>query len=183
VIRRSALPLIAVLCLTACGGGGGGGGGPTTPNNPTDPVTRGITFTASGAPGAASISLRSASSGSGNLLLEVVATGVDNLYGVAFDLTFPANALAFVGATEGSFLAGSGQTTLQVAANGARLIVGASRLGPLGGVDGTGVLMTLEFRSLANGGGAIGFDAERAIDPLGSDLSLVWQGGQVTVTV
>ena len=174
--------LIAIL-LVSCGGGGGGGGGPTTPTNPTNPPTAGITFTASGTPGADSISLRRVNTSNANLSLEVVATDVTNLYGVAFDLTFPANALAYVDASEGSFLSASGQTSLQVAVNGARLIVGASRLGATGGVDGSGVLMTLEFRPLANGGGPIGFDAERAINAVGNELALSWQGGQVTVTV
>lgn len=181
-LRRPALLLAvaAVLLSPACGGGGGGG--PTAPP-PPPPQTPSITFTASGQAGAGSIALVRQGQGSDRLSLQVSASQVTGLYGVAFDLRFPSAALDFDGFDEGTLLgSGGADTSIQVVeAPPGNLVVGATRLNTVPGVNGSGVLLTLHFNSVASGNGSIVFDGPQAFD---RDLDLLvvqFVGGSVQV--
>jgi len=171
----------AVLLAPACGGGGGGGGGPTQPP-PPQPA---ITFTPSVGAGVNSIALARAGQGATRLSLEVRATGVNQLYGVSFDLGFPAAILDFAGFDEGGFLDGGGafDTAVQVVETPAgNLVVGATRLGAVGGASGDGVLLTLHFDAVAAGSGPIAFDGPQAFDRNNPQVGVQWVGGNVQVT-
>lgn len=166
--------------VAACGGsdGGGGGGGPVAPPS-------GISFTATGGAATNSIVLRQSPNSTPNLLrLDVVAQGMTNLYGVAFDVVFPNQVLSLNTVTEGSFLAGA-NTSLQFepTPNG-RVVVGLTRLGNAPGATGSGVLVTIELASRsAAGAGAIAFERNAAYTPTGSTIGgVVWGAGSVTVT-
>ena len=165
----------------ACGGGGGGGGGGTPP--PTEPVP-GVTFTG-GSAGANSISLVHANAGSTtSLRLRVQANDVQDLYGIGFDLVFPEALLSYDGAVEGSFLSGSGaQTSLQVFQSApGRIVVGVSRLGPVGGASGTGGIVEIELAVQAAGSGSVGFENRQGFDSDGDPISgLEWAGGTVRI--
>jgi hypothetical protein len=167
--------LVLILGLAACGGGGGGGG-PSPPTQPTASVT--FTPATSGVP---AIRLERNGTGATTLNLDVVADGVTNLYGVAFDLSYPANLLRFDGASEGPFLAATGLSTeLLVDAAGGRLVVGATRLGAVGGAAGTGSLLTLRFTAVGSGTGTFAFSANQAFNPVGNPLGgITWAGGTV----
>jgi hypothetical protein len=172
---RLAVPLL--LALTACGGGGSGGG-PTSP----PPPTKGIVFSATGT-GGAGISLAQATSSDPNtLLLEVRATSVTDLYGVAFDLHFPTAVLRYVTSTQGPFLADGSLQTVEGA--GGVVIVGLSKLGTVPGATGSGVLLTLQFQGAATGTGAFSFARNTAVSSSGQTLStLAWSAGSVNVTL
>jgi len=165
--------------ITACGGGGGGGG-PTEPT-PT-PTPRGIVFT----PGAAvtsGISLTAAAApDNSTLLLEVRANSVTDLYGVAFNLRYTNTVLRYVRATQGTFLTGA---NLQIAeGTGGAVIVGLSKLGTAAGSTGSGVLLTLEFQSVAAGDGTFSFTNNTAINSTAQTLSgLSWSAGTARVTL
>src|SRR5262249_34436368 len=137
--------MLSVALLVACGGGGGGGG----PSGPQPSVQ----FTPSGSPGANRLSLQQSGGAPSSLTLNLVAQALDGLYGVAFDLAYPASALRYASAAPGAALGGAGQTSLQVAEAGAgHLIVGFSRLGNIGGVpNAAGVVLTLRFDAIAAG--------------------------------
>lgn len=170
----------AVLLAPACGGGGGGG--PTAPPPTPQPT---LTFAPSGAGGANSISLTRMGQGATRLSLEVRATGVTELYGVSFDLEFPSAVLDFVEFDEGPFLAGGGafDTAVQVVESPAgNLVVGATRLGAVGGASGDGVLLVLHFDAVAAGNGTIAFDGPRAFDRNNPQVGVQWVGGSVQVT-
>ena len=183
--RRAArlLLALAVAAASACGGNGGGGGSPTTPPTPT-PSTM-ITFTPSGTGGANSLALTRISSDQTSLVLSLEATSVSDLYGVAFDLRFPAAALVFDEATEGTFLDqnGSVDTSLQVAESpSGTLVIGLSRLGQVPGRTGTGSLLRLEFTRRAAGSGDLVFADNQAFNALGLAITGVqWSGGRVVV--
>lgn len=179
--RTLRLALAVPVVLAAACGGGGGGGGPTEPT-PSPPPPPGITFTASGG-GANSISLVSgAATNQTTLFLEVRATTVTDLYGVAFDLRYPNTALQFVRATAGGFL-GGGATLQAIEATPGTIVVGASRLGQVAGVTGSGLLMTLEFTAPAAGSGTFSFAENTALNASGSPMpGLTWAAGTVTVT-
>ena len=167
----------AGLWLAACGGGGGG---PTAP----PPPAQSLVFTAASGSSPTSVALLRSGTSASALTLEVRAQGVTDLYGVAFDLTYPASLLAFEGASEGAFLGQGGiATTVQVAEQPGRLVVGATRLGVVGGVTGSGTLLILSFRAIAAGSGDIAFSDPSAVAATGNPVSdLDWLGGSVQIT-
>ena len=181
--RRRARLLVATLLallVPACGGGGGGGGG--TPTLPPQPA---VVFQPAGAAGPGSVALGAgAATGANRLYLEVRANQVAGLYGLGFDLSFPAAQLRFERATEGAVLNADGAaTTLQVAAGGTgRLVVGLTRLGAVGGVAASGTLLTLELVPVASGSGTFAFSSNAAYDARAVALPGVnWQAGSVEV--
>lgn len=179
---RRLLLAVAALALAACGGGGGGGGGgPTEPTPPPPPVAS-IVFSAQGTPGANTLFLASgAATTATTLILEVRASQVTDLYGVAFDLFYPSAQLQFVRATAGPLLAGG---AVQAAAGGAGvLVVGGTHLGNVPGANGSGVVMTLEFSAVGAGSGSFAFSRNTAINSAGNALSgVAWLAGSVQVT-
>jgi hypothetical protein len=173
------LAVLLLLALTACGGGGGGGGGgPTAPPPPPQPA---IVFTGQGTSSPNSVSLGSgAGSSATTLFLEVRATSVTDLYGVAFDLRYPNTVLQFVRATPGPLIEG-GSAQAAVVGTG-NLVVGATRLGDVPGITGSGVLMTLEFTALVAGEGPFSFARNSALDPDARTLpGVTWSAGTVRV--
>jgi hypothetical protein len=115
------------------------------------------------------------------LNLDVQADAVTNLYGVAFDLSYPSNLLRFDGVDEGPFLAAQGVSTeLLSSASGGTLVIGATRLGNVAGVSGSGVLMTLRFTAVGTGNGTFDFSSNQAFNPAGNPLGgITWAGGSV----
>lgn len=170
----------ALVLLPACGGGGGGGtSGPTQPQP-------GITLTPASAPSPA---FRLAA-GSGTtrtvLELEVRADAASDLYGLAFDLSYPSAQLRFDSFAEGNFLAGAGtSSSLQVVPSGdGRLVVGFTRLGASAGVSGSGVLLVLRFTAIGSGLGDLVFLRNRSFDPTGAQQSgVTWAGANVNVVL
>jgi hypothetical protein len=171
---------LALLALVACGGGGSSG-----PTAPPPPMT-GIVFSGASGGSTNAISLSAESPASPTTLaLDVRASGVANLYGVALNLTYPTSVVQFTGATEGTFLnaAGTASTTFQaVESPPGTLVVGVSRLGAVQGANGSGVIATLHFTATASGTGAFAFSRNAGFDSTGAPLSLSWSAGTVQVT-
>jgi hypothetical protein len=174
---RRTLPVLLLLVLAACGGGGGGSSGPTEP----PPPARGIVFTPASS-GAAGITLTAGTApDTSTLILEVRANSVTDLYGVAFDLKYPNTVLRYVSATQGTFLPGA--TFQAVEGPAGTLVVGLSKLGAVAGTSGSGVLLTLQFQSVASGTGTFSFTNNQAIDSTFTNLTgLSWSAGTAAVT-
>ncbi len=172
--------LVSLLLFAACGGGGGGGGGPTTPPPPTPQIL----FTSAAPNSMNSVSLVSgAGTDANNLMLEVRAQTVQGLYGVSFDLVVP-SLLRYVGRTQGAFLSAGGvQTSFQVIENPpGTLVIGFTRLGTASGVDGSGLLMTLQFSASTAGVGTLQLINGVGFDSTGQRLtSLSFVAGSVQV--
>jgi hypothetical protein len=179
-VKGGILALLALLAL-ACGGGGGGGG-PTEPT-PTPTPAPGIVFTPSGSPGTGAIFLSGGTATTATtLVLEVRANQVTDLYGVAFDLTYPSTQLQFVRATAGPLLGANGSVQAVVSAPGT-LVVGATHLGAVPGATGSGVLLTLEFSAVTAGQGSFAYARNSAFASTGQTLSgISWLAGSVQVT-
>jgi cohesin domain-containing protein len=175
-----ALILLALLAV-ACGGGGGGGG-PTEPT-PSPTPTPAIVFTPSGSPGTGAVFLSGgAATTATNLVLEVRASQVTDLYGVAFDLTYPSAQLQFVRATAGPLLGANGSVQAAVSTPGT-LVVGATHLGAVPGATGSGVVLTLEFSAIGSGQGSFAYARNSAFASTGQTLSgISWLAGSVQVT-
>lgn len=183
------LPSLAVAC-----GGGGGGGSPTEPlpsptptptpsatPTPTPTPGSGITFTAAST-GPGIVLAQGAGTSSSSLTVDVRAAQVTGLYGIAFDLDYPAATVHFQSATMGTFLGSSGQVSMQVVESATgHLVVGVTRLGTLPGVDGSGIVASLVFTPVANGSGPFTFSRNTAYQSEGSTVTLQWAGGTVTV--
>lgn len=173
---------LATVLVAACGGGGGGGG--STPPPPPTPPTSGITYSAAASSPQESISLQRSNSGAMELILQVQANSVTNLYGVGFDLAFPADLLRFEDVTEEAFLDGGGavSTSLLIddSANGS-LVVGLTRLGASPGRSGSGALLSLRFTAIASGNGSFQFSSTEAFDGNGGIADLSWSAGSVEV--
>lgn len=173
-------PRVATAVLIVAGlacGGGGGGGGPTGP----PPVPPGINFTPTSAASSESVYLAEGGQTSASkLFLEVRANEVEDLYGVAFDLAYPANLLTYLRVTEGGFLGSN--TSLEVVEKGSGLlIVGHTRLGNQSGRDGSGLLMTLEFLPVGNGSGSFDFQNAQAFRTNSFPQTVEFIAGTVSV--
>jgi hypothetical protein len=169
----------AAILAASCGGsgGGGGGGGPTSP----PPPTPGITFTPSGSAASPGITLAAGAGSTANeLILEVRASGVHDLYGIAFDLQYPGGVLQFsTSNSAGSILPGG---TFQLSHTATDVLVGASLLGSVPGVAGDGVILTLVFAPAATGSGAFSFTRNAVFDSAGRPIAGVsWTAGSVQV--
>ncbi len=177
-----AILILAILLALALACGGGGGGGPTAPT-PTPTPVAGITFTPQGAPGSSTVFLASgAATTATTLVLEVRANQVTDLYGVAFDLTYPGTVLTFSRVTAGPLLGTSGSVQAAVSAPGT-LVVGGSHLGAVPGANGSGVVLTLEFTATAAGQGSFAFTRNSAFNSAGqTPAGTSWLAGSVQVT-
>jgi hypothetical protein len=176
--------LLAVIAMTAAACGGGGGGGGTGPTGPPPPTTT-IVFTPAGG---GSVMLAGGTGTQGTTLsLEVRTTGIQDLYGLAFHLTYPVAALHFTGATEGSVLnAGGGvPTSFQIVDSPpGNLVVGLTRLGKVPGTAASGTLITLQLTAVASGTGNLAFSSNVASDSQGNVIpGVTWAGGAVQVTL
>ncbi len=187
--RLGVLAFAGVLAWVAAAcGGGGGGGGPTTPTPPPVPPEP-VAFRATGTPSGMTIHLtKAAGTASDVLRLEVRASEFGGLYGLGFDLNYPTDLLDYRGGSqaEGAFLSADGSRTEIFARHRGdnKVIVGLSRIGDVGGVDGSGVLLTLDFSAVNNGSGSFSYTAHGAFDGDGDRLDdAVWQAGDVTVTL
>ncbi len=188
-LRLCNLAIVSLLVITVCSScGGGGSGSPTAPPAPVPPPTPAfrVQYSGSGAPGADSLSWRQqATELPGLLRIELRATDVHNLYGVAFDLLYPNQLMRFERAEEGTVLDGGGASStsfLLARPQDGVLVIGLTRLGSQGGFDGSGALLVLELSALRAGTGTLEFDAQRAIAADGRALPAVrWIDGSLTV--
>ncbi|HZF11460.1 MAG TPA: cohesin domain-containing protein [Thermoanaerobaculia bacterium] len=167
----------------ACGGGGGGGGTPTQPPPPPPPTQASIAFTPAAAAGAGSLSLaRGAASTTTKLVLEVRSGGIQDLYGVAFDLQYPANLLQLTATTNQGSILSTG--TFQETHTSGNVVVGVSQLGLVPGVSSAGVVFQLEFTPLASGTGLFSFTRNSALNSSGASIGgVTWIAGSVTTVV
>ena len=176
-MKRFVVLLAAVAVLAACGGGGGGRG----PTDPPPPPPQSLTFTPAGSASADALVLTRQGTGITTLMLALEAREVDSVYGVFFDLSFPPSVLDFQSADAGSFLtAGGSDISLQVAEQDGNLVVGITRLGLVGGVSGSGTVLTLTFQVVGGGSGQLAFSRNGALDSNGGNVDLSWLGGSVT---
>jgi hypothetical protein len=88
------------------------------------------------------------------LSVQVMVTNVTNLFGAPFYLDYDPSRLEVVSAAEGGFLKNDGQSSVflnSIDASKGMVIVGASRLGAVGGVNGSGSLAVVTFKATASG--------------------------------
>ncbi len=124
-----------------------------------------------------------------NFSLTVNIESVTNLFSIYFDLDFNSSLISFISATEGTFMSQGCQTAFMTAENPpGKLIVGLTRLGEsCGGISGSGTLMTLNFKSLAQSSTSNLSFSNNGLTVYNSgafyDITGNWVGGSVTVNL
>ena len=183
------LLLAAAVLLTACAGKeeDDGGGDPLSCTLNTGFVGRSI---ATG-----TIILQLSSATCGNLDLDVVFSGISNVFTVGFDITYPAAILTFDGFTSGPLLKQGSPATPPffsvTESSPGRLVIFASRFSPAGAVDSAGAstLMTLSFSADAIGQGPVVFDLssspveDQVLDESGTAVAATFSNGLNTASV
>jgi hypothetical protein len=139
-------------------------------------------FTPQGTPPANSVYLAvGTGTTASTLILELRANQVTDLYGVAYDLAYPATQLQFTRVTAGPLL-GNGAVQAAASSSPGTLIIGGTHLGATAGASGSGVVMTIEFTALTSGQGSFAFARNSALSSTGATIpGLTWLGGSVTV--
>jgi len=170
-----AVVLVPLLFFLCCGGDdtstGPSGSTAFTSDNPS--------------PGSNSVVLEQRSAGVDRLTLSVRMVEVQNVYGAAFEISYPQNLVRFSNFSQGGFLSGDGApVSIQVAENPVgNLIIGATRLGNVGGISGTGDLLLLNFNAVAPGSGRMNFRNASLRDPANNVIPGVqFIGGNVQVS-
>jgi hypothetical protein len=183
--RALAASMLASLLPPAFAGCGSGSSGPPPP----PPAS--IRFVpTSAAPPANSLTLQQASVTSTTLTLNVVATGVNNVASVFFDVVYSPAPIACTGAAAGPFLASGGGTVsfllppdVSAACAAGRLPVGISITPAVTGVSGTGVVATITLTSAVSGSTAISLENAGLRAPLAVPIpGVVFAGGDIFVT-
>jgi hypothetical protein len=172
----------------ACGGGGG---------NDTASGILTARFTADDpTPPAASVSMQAGSASATDFAVRIAVTDTNDVYGAAFDITYPPALISYQSFdSAGSFLRDGGVTntslnfTVDAVSTPGRVIVAATRLGPLSGVNvaGTRDLLVLRFRArTAFLPQAIAFDAvqPRTVrSSANAPIAVTWSSGSVDAIV
>jgi hypothetical protein len=125
--------------------------------------------------------------GSGSTFtVDVNISGVTDLYGYQFDLSFKPNVLSAVSSSEGSFLTEGGATFFVPGTNdnvgGVVSGTADTLIGAIPGVTGSGTLAMLTFRAIGTGTSALSIQNETLLDSNLNLISDTTTGGAVTVT-
>lgn len=107
-------------------------------------------------------------------------TGVTNLFGTSFELTYDSSSVHVVDDSAGAFLGSDVVYSSQDQPDQQSIGVGVSRKSGQGGVDGTGIVASVQFKveSDVAGGSELSFGLQevQANDPNGSEITLVDEG-------
>lgn len=103
-------------------------------------------------------------------------TDAVNLYGTPFTLVYDPNFLEFVGASEGDLLRKDGKPTIFKATDdkvAGKVVVGLTRIGSVGGVNGSGILAQATFKAKNKGPASIGFTGVNFLGPAAKQLEVI----------
>ncbi len=173
----STVILISAIFTICCGGGGssGGGGGVVPPS-----IIASFTAAKSD-PDTMDVTLQRKSQSSDSFTVDVVITDVNGVFSASFDLVYDGTLLDYLNYTEGDFLNGDGATTsFLISEQSGRLVIGASRLGQVPGINAVGdrVLMSIAFRVKKTGSTSVSFENNSLLDSGGTPIQgLEWFGG------
>lgn len=172
--------LSSMILIQGCGGGGEEKSSITSPSQ---------LASFRGAPAgnkAVYMTQNSSLGNSGSLAIDVKVGSVSDAYGAGFDVDFDSSKLSYDGYVAGGFLENGIDTvnynvTTQPG-NSGKLIVGISRLGSVGGVSGSGTIITLKFKVVTSGNSPVTFSNYVLRDPNNQTIAgTTWNGGTATI--
>lgn len=118
--------------------------------------------------------------------VEVKISDADDLYGFQFNIEYDSNILQYEKIEEGVFLSNNGaDTTYPITPKiSAGLIknIASTRLGPVGGLDGEGVLEKITFSALNTGTSEIRISNIKFVNSKAEKIDTSGENGQVTVS-
>lgn len=180
-------PLALMALMISCSGGGPSGNTiiPEPPGGSTNLVG---SFTPDDPnPGAGTVSMSEGSATSGDIVMvQVNVTGVDNLFGVNFDVVYNPTLAEYLGHYPGTVMESGGHTGHYVLneQQAGVIVAGVARENAgAGGVDvvGTQALVTLSFRVMGAGSSAVSFQNFSCEDAnLQAIPGLSWAAGTLT---
>jgi general secretion pathway protein D len=118
------------------------------------------------------------------VLVEIQVHKVKDLFGAPFYLVYDPHRLEAVKVSQGDFLRKDGKKTAflnSIKKEKGRIIVGLTRLGAVGGVDGDGTLAVVAFKALQAGRAKLSFDAVDFKDSHQATLPVHLETGWVEV--
>jgi hypothetical protein len=143
------------------------------------------TFVPDTAPTAGSVTMAEGGESGDLVTVEILVSGVDDLFGADFDVTFDAALVDYVDGEPAALLGTQPIATVATQSPG-HLVIGAARHGSEGSVDvdAPAALMRLTFRALAEGSSPVAFgDADLLPPPIpggpGTIGNVTWHGGTV----
>ncbi len=117
--------------------------------------------------------------------VDVMISGIQDLYGYQFSLSFNPALLQANGGTEGSFLSAGGNTFFDAGTvdNSAGTVSYAfdTLLSAVPGVSGSGTLIHLNFTALSAGTAALNFSDVIFLNSLSADINVTAQPGSLTL--
>jgi len=174
--------VLAVLALSACGGNSPTAPRPTTTSTTLAPTS--VTFTTDASnPGTDAIALSMTAATATEFTLVLTATEVTDLYGYGIDIVFDPTLVMFDSADAGTFFEGEGITVITQVTEEPEgtLVIGQSRAGAVAGVNGSGTLLHLNFKSVAAGTSPFTTVNGGAFDSTGAALATLFFGGSATI--
>lgn len=128
------------------------------------------------------LSQNNALSNDNTLAINVKANNTSNVYGTVFDVDFDSTKMTYESYAAGNYLENGGATvTYMLTPSSGKLIVGISRLGTVGGVSGSGTIVTLKFKAVAAGVASVDFSNNTVRDSGNQSIQgVTWNGGTAT---
>ena len=115
-------------------------------------------------------------------ILQVKIDNGLNIFAVPFDINYDPNILEVIGLHESSYLKkDGGQTTFLTSIGKGKITIGLTRLGRIGGVSGSGTLMSITFRALKHGTTFLSVANGRLMDSRLNALPVRFVSGKVRV--
>jgi hypothetical protein len=115
--------------------------------------------------------------------LEIKADSVQDIYSASFDLVFDPNLLKVVSFSEGGLLNSDGKpTTFLATTTSGRAIIGITRQSEAGGVNGSGVLCSINFKARNSGEVILGFSNLSFKDSYGDYVAINQSQAKVNIS-
>ncbi|MBC7940634.1 MAG: PEP-CTERM sorting domain-containing protein [Chitinophagaceae bacterium] len=118
--------------------------------------------------------------------VDVLLTGITDLYGYQFSLTFNPAVVQLTSVTQGAFLLTGGATFFDdgtTTVPGTVSLVFGALVGPVPGVSGSGILTRFNFNAITVGNSALNFSDVLLLDSNLGDLPVTLQNSALAVVV
>lgn len=183
MIEKSIRAIIFIGIITlihGCGGSGGDSGLATS-------SSKMITFKSSTLGDKTVNMVQNSNISNGDTLaINVTVNNLSNVYGIGFDIDFDSSKLSYDGYVSGNYLEKGGNTVNYIittqSGNSGKLIAGISRLGSVGGISGSGMMVTLKFKVVSAGSTSLTFSNNVVMDSSNQSIpGITWNSGLATI--
>lgn len=121
----------------------------------------------------------------GSTQLQIIVADGENIGSVPFYIDYDPNIIEIIEVREGPFMSSDGAPTAFISSideRRGRIIIGLSRLGPVKGISGSGVLVEVALKATRAGQSPFAFSHESVLDPMAQVLDARFVDGEITAT-